>query len=190
MFHLFFYLSLPSFSLQCLIKCLWKIKWVKNNAGSFSVCLVAAAGSEEKMGSHVWQERREREWQGWEQWGSWTALTPVPLLCKRSQGSTKVFILLPTVLLDLHLITLSTCVGMTFLACPLYSRSKVTSSRLPSTITPSVSIQFSAFPTNQSLADYSACGVVQLLSRVQLFTTPWTIARQVPLSMAFSRQEY
>ena len=30
----------------------------------------------------------------------------------------------------------------------------------------------------------------QLLSRVQLFATPWTVARQAPLSMEFSRQEY
>ena len=29
-----------------------------------------------------------------------------------------------------------------------------------------------------------------LLSHVQLFVTPWTVARQVPLSMEFSRQEY
>ena len=28
------------------------------------------------------------------------------------------------------------------------------------------------------------------LSRVQLFVTPWTVARQVPLSMGFSRQEH
>ena len=31
---------------------------------------------------------------------------------------------------------------------------------------------------------------VKLLSRVQLFTTPWTAAYQAPLSMGFSRQEY
>ena len=30
----------------------------------------------------------------------------------------------------------------------------------------------------------------QLLSRVQLFATLWTIARQAPLPMGFSRQEY
>ena len=30
----------------------------------------------------------------------------------------------------------------------------------------------------------------KLLSRVQLFVTPWTVARQAPLSMEFSRQEY
>ena len=28
------------------------------------------------------------------------------------------------------------------------------------------------------------------LSRVRLFATPWTVARQAPLSMGFSRQEY
>ena len=28
------------------------------------------------------------------------------------------------------------------------------------------------------------------LSRVQLFATPWTVARQTPLSIEFSRQEY
>ena len=31
---------------------------------------------------------------------------------------------------------------------------------------------------------------VKLLSRVQLFATPWTIAYQTLLSMGFSRQEY
>ena len=30
----------------------------------------------------------------------------------------------------------------------------------------------------------------QSLSHVQLFTTPWTVAHQVPLSMRFLRQEY
>ena len=34
-----------------------------------------------------------------------------------------------------------------------------------------------------------AC-VLSHSSRVQLFATLWTIARQAPLSMAFSRQEY
>ena len=29
-----------------------------------------------------------------------------------------------------------------------------------------------------------------LLSLVQLFVTPWTVARQAPLYMEFSRQEY
>ena len=31
---------------------------------------------------------------------------------------------------------------------------------------------------------------VKSLSRVQLFATPWTVARQAPLSMEFSKQEY
>ena len=34
------------------------------------------------------------------------------------------------------------------------------------------------------------CVHVQLLSRVQLFATPWTVALQAPLSIGFSRQEY
>ena len=29
-----------------------------------------------------------------------------------------------------------------------------------------------------------------VLSHVRLFVTPWTVARQAPLSMGFSRQEY
>ena len=34
------------------------------------------------------------------------------------------------------------------------------------------------------------CETNKSLSHVQLFSTPWTIARQAPLSMGFSRQEY
>ena len=34
------------------------------------------------------------------------------------------------------------------------------------------------------------CVHAQLLSCVQLFVTPWIVARQAPLSMGFSRQEY
>ena len=29
-----------------------------------------------------------------------------------------------------------------------------------------------------------------MLSRIQLFATPWTVTHQAPLSMEFSRQEY
>ena len=36
---------------------------------------------------------------------------------------------------------------------------------------------------------YCVCAV-QLLNGVQLFVAPWTGARQAPLSMEFSRQEY
>ena len=36
--------------------------------------------------------------------------------------------------------------------------------------------------------DAHAC--VQLLSRVQLFATPWTAACQAPLFMGFPREEY
>ena len=34
------------------------------------------------------------------------------------------------------------------------------------------------------------CVCAQLLSRVWLFVTPWTVACQAPLSVEFSRQEY
>ena len=37
--------------------------------------------------------------------------------------------------------------------------------------------------------DYLKHIVVWLLSHVRLFVTPWTVARQAPLSMGFSRQE-
>ena len=34
------------------------------------------------------------------------------------------------------------------------------------------------------------CMHSQLLSHVQLFVTPWTVASQAPLSMGFPRQQY
>ena len=34
------------------------------------------------------------------------------------------------------------------------------------------------------------CVHVQLLSHIQLFAIPWTVAHQAPLSMGFPRQEY
>ena len=40
------------------------------------------------------------------------------------------------------------------------------------------------FPPNINLK------VKVLLSHVQLFVTPWTVARQAPLSMELSRQEH
>ena len=36
----------------------------------------------------------------------------------------------------------------------------------------------------------TVCLSAQLLSRVRLFVTLWTVACQAPLSMGFSRQEY
>ena len=42
------------------------------------------------------------------------------------------------------------------------------------------------------MGDRNSCSfaVVQSLSHVRVFVTPWTIVRQTPLSMEFSRQEY
>ena len=44
------------------------------------------------------------------------------------------------------------------------------------------------FLWSQSLKDSSVC--VCMLSHVQCFATPWTVACQFPLSMEFSRQEF
>ena len=41
-----------------------------------------------------------------------------------------------------------------------------------------------------SLTPVDMFDVVQSLSHVRLFATPWTVAYQAPLSMGFSRQEY
>ena len=46
-------------------------------------------------------------------------------------------------------------------------------------------------PEVPSLVDSTLCvGMLGRFSRVRLFATPWTVARQAPLSMGFSRQEY
>ena len=47
---------------------------------------------------------------------------------------------------------------------------------------------FIMFP-EQPHVDRSVCVCVRLLNPVQLFATPWTVARQAPLSMRFPRQE-
>ena len=46
-----------------------------------------------------------------------------------------------------------------------------------------------SFAGNQPLSLGCVC-VCELLNSVQLFATPWMVARQAPLSMEFSRQEY
>ena len=40
------------------------------------------------------------------------------------------------------------------------------------------------------LTGNTLCVCAQLLSRVRLFAIPWTVARQAPLSLGFSGQEY
>ena len=46
------------------------------------------------------------------------------------------------------------------------------------------------FPEMTLLCPLGVCVCAQLLSWVWLFTTPWTVAHQVLLSMGFPRQEY
>ena len=41
----------------------------------------------------------------------------------------------------------------------------------------------------KNLSTEKDCVCVHVLGHVRFFVTPWTIARQVPLSMGFSRQE-
>ena len=41
-----------------------------------------------------------------------------------------------------------------------------------------------------SFGQILCCAVLSHFSRVRLFATPWTVARQAPLSMGFYRQEY
>ena len=46
-------------------------------------------------------------------------------------------------------------------------------------------------PQSRPLRDVLCCGaVLNHFSRVRLFATLWTVARQAPLSMGFSRQDY
>ena len=48
-----------------------------------------------------------------------------------------------------------------------------------------------SYPGNvQQKYNANSLSLSKLLSRVRLFATPWTVARQAPLSMEFSWQEY
>ena len=49
---------------------------------------------------------------------------------------------------------------------------------------------FTASPTEKTVCLSDCVCVISSFSCVRLFATPWTIARQVPLSMGFSKQEY
>ena len=49
---------------------------------------------------------------------------------------------------------------------------------------------FANHVTDKAVVLVAQFSSVQLLSRAQLFATPWTIVCQAPLSMGFSRQEY
>ena len=45
-------------------------------------------------------------------------------------------------------------------------------------------------PLPTKLTKFLSCAVLSCFRHVQLLATPWTVARQAPLSMEFSRQEY
>ena len=48
----------------------------------------------------------------------------------------------------------------------------------------------STITRQQRVRQNIVCVCACVLSHVQLFVTPWTVAHQAPLSMGFSRQEY
>ena len=50
--------------------------------------------------------------------------------------------------------------------------------------------KFQQFATKPRSVVTGLCKSVNLLSCVQLFASLWTVARQAPLSIGFSRQEY
>ena len=50
--------------------------------------------------------------------------------------------------------------------------------------------RWAGIDSNQQSELFFVVVVFQALICVQLFTTPWTVAHQAPLSMEFSRQEY
>ena len=45
-------------------------------------------------------------------------------------------------------------------------------------------------PSDEKAEEETRAHVLSPFGRVWLFVTPWTVARQAPLSMGFSRQEY
>ena len=57
----------------------------------------------------------------------------------------------------------------------------------PTCFTSSLTVAGQSFQISHSNREHV---YVHALSHVQLFVNPWTIARQAPLSMEYSRQEY
>ena len=53
-----------------------------------------------------------------------------------------------------------------------------------------VEVMISLSYRNRPLCRWLSCLLCESLSRFRLFVTPWTAARQAPLSMGFFRQEY
>ena len=59
--------------------------------------------------------------------------------------------------------------------------------RVPQTQPPSLGMAFTTVSDSQG--EKWVCMCVCVLSHVRLFATPWTVARQAPLSMGFPRQD-
>ena len=59
----------------------------------------------------------------------------------------------------------------------------------PNILNPQVAAKLPFLPPLHQCHAVCAC-TLSHFSRVRLFVTPWTVARQAPLPMGFSRQEY
>ena len=59
-----------------------------------------------------------------------------------------------------------------------------------SLISPALAGRFSTTSATWEALENRTCVCVKSLSRVRLFATMWTVARQAPPSMGFSRQKY
>ena len=62
-------------------------------------------------------------------------------------------------------------------------------SKMLNRITPYTIFKYENILVTSEYLNMAMC-VCLLLSHAQLFVTPWTVARQAPLSMGFSRKEY
>ena len=58
------------------------------------------------------------------------------------------------------------------------------------TVKDNVTLSYQSTPSPECLLRHTCVCIVQPLSRVQLFATPWTLACQAPLSMGFPKEEY
>ena len=58
------------------------------------------------------------------------------------------------------------------------------------TVKANVTLSYQSTPSPECLLRHTCVCIVQPLSRVQLFATPWTLACQAALSMGFPKEEY
>ena len=57
-------------------------------------------------------------------------------------------------------------------------------------LTFNISVKFQKRPLTEAFLSWHVMSCVCMISHIWLFTTPWTVAHQAPLSVEFSREEY